>query len=241
MLVLCGGRGIQLCKQRSPWKDNIKIPPFPSFLGSSWEGRGVESGTGGMFVEDPSGLGSALYSPTAPRFSLQPQIALTPSVCPSTWVKTDRQQDRLPPCRAEGQEPSEHRASFSQLFLSLPADSGGELRWGLLWMVGLGILSCAENKQRWLQAFPLAALWALLEASLYSQQLLLCVPTHVHAKSTRTFFPARWRAGRCQDLLTLSFQRSLTFFLLAGQHLSLFLQPGNSRGPSLCPFSTEGP
>lgn len=36
--------------------------------------------------------------------------------------------------------------SFSHVFLSLPEDSGGELRWGLFWMVGLGILNRAVLK-----------------------------------------------------------------------------------------------
>lgn len=78
-----------------------------------------------------------------------------------------------------------------------------------------------------------------------SRQLLFfpagCVSPHTYMpKAHRNFFQRGEEPGRCQDLLTFSFQRSLTFFLIAGEHLSLFLQPGNSRGPNLCPFLHGG-
>lgn len=136
MLVLCGGRGIQLCKQRSPWKDNIKTPCFPSFLVEAarrgvWKGAlpgcclpegrqgslcpGISTFT--PFLDLAFLWNSKLHSPPTPQ-----------SVCLSTWVEnrqTGSKTDFHPAARGAGTQQAQ-----SEVFLSLPLDAGEKSRVG---------------------------------------------------------------------------------------------------------------
>lgn len=128
----------------------------------------------------------------------------------------------------------------------------------LVWLVCCFFVSCFGwlvwgflIKPSWKQAMLTASVflppfWALLEASLcrfpaaFVLRARLCVSPCTCMAKAQELFPTRWRAGRRQDSLMLGFQSSLTFFLLAGKHPSLFLLLRNSRRPNLYPFLRRG-
>lgn len=134
-------------------KGQYKNTVFSFVSRGSCEGRGVEGGTARvLFAGGEAGLplpwDQHFHSVSGPRFSLKQQIAFTPHppVCVFVHLggkQTNRQQDRFPPCRAEGQEHNKHRARFSSRSRLMPERNRG---WGLLWMGGLGIFNQAGLK-----------------------------------------------------------------------------------------------
>lgn len=165
MLVLCGGRGIQLCKQRSPWKDNTEIPYFPSFFHLwSCEGRGVGAGTARVFAGGGQGSlwpGISTFTPLLDLAFLWNSKLHSPPlpVCLSTWVE-NRQTGSPTDFHSAGQR-GKKTTSTEGGFPLAPARFRSEVAGGVCfgWLVW-GFLIKLGWKQTTLTAgFPLSPLF----------------------------------------------------------------------------------